>query len=72
MPILKLLLKQFICASVGEQKSVDNIKMHGMYVNIPTKYCLPVNKHKHGDCAQISFIKFYFQLFVMLSPPTQA
>jgi hypothetical protein len=31
MQILKLFLRQFTCASVGE-KNFDNIKMQGMYV----------------------------------------
>ena len=33
MSILKLFLRQFICASVGKYKNFDNIKMHGTYVN---------------------------------------
>ena len=32
MWILKLFLGQLTCASVGEKKNFDNIKMHGMYV----------------------------------------
>jgi len=32
MSILKLLLRQFTCASVGKKKNFDNIKMHGVYV----------------------------------------
>jgi hypothetical protein len=34
MYFLKLFLRQFTCASVGELKNFDNIKMHGMYVKI--------------------------------------
>jgi hypothetical protein len=36
MWILKLFLRQFTCASVGELNNFDNIKIHGMYVKKKT------------------------------------
>jgi hypothetical protein len=49
MQILELFLRQFTCASVGELKNFDNIKMHGMYLKIVEEdFSRSVHPHLHG------------------------
>jgi hypothetical protein len=54
-----LFLRQFTCASVGDKKNSDNIKMHGMYVKKMLKkhlFCsIPANDQRlllHGASAE--------------------
>jgi hypothetical protein len=42
--MLKLLLRQFSCASVGKQTNFDSIKMHGMCVKSNWTY-LTISRH---------------------------
>ena len=54
-----------LTASTDEPLQLEQ-RVHKTFLQKKTPR-LPVNKHKHGDSAQIGFIKFHFQFFVMLS-----